>query len=82
MTDTDDDLRSLRILATLGQLRSMDALEWDALGEHLLAQFQAGPDGGPLVPVSWAIPRLLGKELHRVLGQALADRDSEELPRQ
>lgn len=69
-------------LHSLGTMRSINAVAWDVLGEHLAIRFQAGPLGGRTVPVDWSVPRELAKELHFQLGQALADREHEELPRQ
>lgn len=70
------------LVHSLGTLRRVDRLDWDALGEHLAIRVQAGPLGGHLMPVTWAVPRALVAELHTRLGQALLDRDTEELPRQ
>lgn len=81
MTNEADALKPA-LIHSLGTLRSIDGVVWDMLGEHLAIRTQAGPLGGRTVPVTWSVPRELVAELHSLLGQALADRDTEELPRQ
>lgn len=66
----------LKLIHSLGTLRSIEAVQWDALGERLVIQAHAGPLGGRLVPVVWSIPRELVADLHSQLGQALSDTDT------
>ena len=69
------------LVMTLGQWQALDELAWDVLGEHLVVRFHAGPPDRP-IPVSWAIPAALAKDLRFRLEQALAERDSGALPKQ
>lgn len=66
----------LQLVHSLGTLRSIEAVQWDLLGERLVIQAHAGPVSGRLRPVVWSIPRALVAGLHSQLGQALADRDT------
>ncbi len=65
-----------KLVMTLGQWRGLDGLAWDALDEHLVVRFRAGPPGRPAIPVRWAIPHALAKDLLPQLEQALAERGS------
>lgn len=70
------------LLDSLGTLRAIDAVVWDALGEDLAIRAQAGPLGRRMVPVIWTVPRELVAELHSQLGAALSEIDTSEQPRQ
>ncbi len=70
------------LVQTLGQWRGLDGLAWDALDEHLVVRFRAGPPGRPAIPVNWAIPAALARDLRDQLVQALAEKDSEAPTRQ
>lgn len=78
----ETDALKPELIHSLGTLRSIDAVVWDVLGEHLAIRTQAGPLGGRTVPVTWSVPRELVATLHSLLGQALLDREYEERPRQ
>ena len=71
-----------KLVMTLGQWRGLDGLAWDALGEHLVVRFRAGPANRPAIPVNWAIPAALARDLRDQLVQALAEKDSEAPTRQ
>lgn len=64
------------LVMTLGQWRGLDGLGWDVLGEHLVVRFRAGPPDRLAIPVNWAIPHALAKDLLLQLEQVLAERDS------
>lgn len=71
-----------KLVMTLGQWRDLDDLQWDVLGEYLVVRFRAGPPDRPAIPVSWAIPHALAKDLLPRLAQALEERDSAAAPMQ
>lgn len=76
------DASLIDIVHSLGTMRSITAVQWDALGEHLVVQFQAGSPARPTVPVVWSVPRALVVEMHCLLGQVLGDTSTAEMPMQ
>ena len=79
---TDVDALGYELVHSLGTLRVINAVAWDALGEYLAIRAQAGPVGHRTVPVTWTVPRELVADLHTRLGEALAEIDTAEVPRQ